>query len=86
MAQEEDFSGWGGFLELGGFVGEYFAGEAVFARDLEGVGVLLLGRVEREGEDRLPGGGRFGGKRQESHIVFACERIRLREENGDVVL
>jgi len=40
-----------------------FAGEAVFARNFEGVGVLLLGRVEREGEDGFAGRSGLGGER-----------------------
>jgi hypothetical protein len=85
MAEEEDFGGGGGFLELRGFVGEHFSRETVFARYLEGVGVLLLGRVKRKGKDRLALGSRFGRERQESHTVFADERIWRREQDGDVV-
>jgi hypothetical protein len=62
VAQEEDFGRRSGLLELSGFVGEDFAGETVFARDLEGVGVLLLGRVERKGEDGFTGGSGLGGE------------------------
>jgi len=86
VAEEEDFGGGGGFLELCGFVGKDFAGEAVFARDLERIGVLLLRRMEREGENGLPRRCRIGGEHQESDIVFAGERIRRRVENGNIVL
>ena len=86
VAEEEDFGGGGGFLELCGFVGKDYAGEAVFARDLERIGILLLRRMKREGEDGLPRRCRLGGERQESDIVFAGEGIRRRAENGDVVL
>ena len=53
VTEEEDFGRRGGVIEVGGFVGEDFAGEAVFAGDFERVGALLLRRVEREGEDGL---------------------------------
>ena len=62
VAQEEDFGGRGRFFKLGGFVGKDFAGEAVFPGNFEGVGALLLGRVEREGEDGLAGGSGLGGE------------------------
>src|SRR6266446_6814340 len=58
MAEEENFGGWGGFFKLGGFVGKDFAGKAVFARDVEGVGALLPRRVERVGAE--DGDGVFG--------------------------
>ena len=63
MAEKENFRRGGGFFELRGFVGKDFAGEAVFARNFEGVGVLLLGRVEREGEDGFAGRSGLGGER-----------------------
>jgi len=55
VTEEEDFDGRGGLIELGGFVREDFAGEAVFAGDFESVSALLPRRVEREGEDGLAG-------------------------------
>ncbi len=86
MAKEKHFRGRGGFIELRGLVGEHFAGKVVLAGDFEGVGVLLPGRVEREGYDRLTKGGRFGGERQEGDLVLRGEGIWRGEENGDVVL
>jgi hypothetical protein len=86
VAEEEDFGGGSGFIELGRLVGEDFAGEAVFARDFESVGVLLLGRVERKSEDRLARGCGFGGKSEEVYFVFRGEGICRGAQDGYVML
>lgn len=86
VAEEEDFGGGGGFFELGGFVGKNFAGEAVFARDFEGVSVLLLRWMQREGEDGLAEGGGFGREGKKGDLVLGGKGVGGSPENGDVVL
>ena len=86
MAEEEDFGGWGRFVELRRLVREDFAGKTVFAGDLEGVGALLLGRVERQGENGLAGRCGIGRQQQEGNLVLGIERVGSCAEDGDVVL
>ena len=86
VTEEEDFGGRGGLIELGGFVREDFAGEAVFAGDFESVSALLPRRVKRKGEDGLAGCGRLGGEWQKSDFVLGGERIGDSAEDGNVML
>src|SRR5260370_31779378 len=86
MAEEENFLCRSWLFQLSGFVGEHFAGEVILTRDFERVGVLLPGRMERQGQNGFPGGDRLAGKRQEGDLVTRIKRIGGREENSDVVL
>src|SRR5438094_8895309 len=86
MAQEEDFGGRSGSLELRGFIRKDFAGESVFTGNLKCVGVLLFRRLKRKRQDRLAC--RHGNRRerQECGFVMGGERIGVGTENSNVVL
>jgi hypothetical protein len=85
MTEEENVSRGGGFFELSGFVGEDFAGRAVFLGSLECMSILGLWRMKRKGDHRLAADGWLRSKRQKGYFVFAGEGIWGGEENGDVV-
>jgi len=85
MTEEEHVSRRGGFFELSGFVGEDFAGRAVFLGSLECMSILELWRMKRKGDHGLAADGWLRSKRQKGHFVFALERIWRRPKNGDVV-
>ena len=85
MTEEEHVSRRGGFFELCGFVGEDFAGRAVFLGSLEGMSILELRRMKRKGNHGLAAKGRVRSQRQKGHFVIAGEGVWGAEENGDVV-
>jgi len=85
MTKEEHVSRRGGFFELRGFVGEDFAGRAVFLGSLECMSILELWRMKREGDHGLTAGSWLRSKRQKRYFVLALERIWRRPKNGDVV-
>ena len=85
MTEEEHVSRRGGFFELRGFVGEDFAGRAVFLGSLECMSILELWRMKREGDHGLTAGSWLRSKRQKRYFVLALERIWRRPKNGDVV-
>ncbi len=85
MTEEEHVSRRGGFFELRGFVGEDFAGRAVFLGSLECMSILELWRMKREGDHGLTAGSWLRSKRQKPYFVLALERIWRRPKNGDVV-
>lgn len=85
MTKEEHVSRRGGFFELSGFVGEDFAGRAVFLGSLECMSILELWRMKRKGDHGLAADGWLRSKRQKRYFVLALERIWRRPKNGDVV-
>jgi hypothetical protein len=85
MTEEEHVSRRGGFFELRGFVGEDFAGRAVFLGSLECVSILELWRMKRKGDHGLAAEGWVRSKQQKGHFVAAGEGIWGGEEHGDVV-
>jgi len=85
MTEEEHVRRRGGFFELSGFVGEDFAGRAVFLGSLECMSILELWRMKRKGDHGLAADGWLMSKRQKGYFVLALERIWRRPKNGDVV-
>jgi hypothetical protein len=85
MTEEEHVSRRGGFFELSRFVGEDFAGRALFLGNLECMSILELWRMKRKGDHGLAADGWLRSKRQKRYFVLALERIWRRPKNGDVV-
>jgi len=85
VAKQEESRSGGGFLELGGFVGENGAWGAIFARGFQALRVLQVDGMERKREDGLAGSGGLGGEGQVGDAIVASEGVGRDAEDGDVV-
>ena len=76
MTEEEHVSRRGGFFELSGFIGEDFAGRAVFLGSLECMSILELCRMKRKGDHGL-GRGWLAQEQAAERLLCVCPQKDL---------